>query len=256
MAKVHEDYLSPGFVPLAHRGGAFMTDNLGIENTVRAFSNAVALGFRYLETDVHATADHHLVAFHDVDLERVTGIDVPLRELTLEEIQQVLVGGREQIPTMDELLETFPDINFNIDMKDNSAIEPLVETIRRHGAERRVCVASFSRLRIRRFRQLLPLVPTAVSSTGAAALAVGVISPGGQVYQVPLTHTVGPVTVDIVTPKTIAKAHSAGRKVHVWTIDDPSTMHRLLDWGVDGLVTDRPDLLKDVLQARGMWSTR
>ena len=95
-----------------------------------------------------------------------------------------------------------------------------------------------------------------MSLTGAAALTVGAISPGGQVYQVPMSYTLGPVTIDVVTPKTIARAHAAGRKVHVWTIDEPTTMHRLIDWGVDGLITDRPDLLKEVLHARGMWSTR
>jgi len=73
---------------------------------------------------------------------------------------------------------------------------------------------------------------------------------------VPLSHTVGPMTVDLVTPRTVRRIHAAGRRIHVWTIDDPTTMHRLLDWGVDGIVTDRPDLLKEVLRARGMWSTR
>ena len=256
MAEVYPDYLSPGFAAMAHRGGAFLTANLGIENTVRAFRNAVDLGYDYLETDVHVTADGHLVAFHDPDLERVTGIDVPLRELTLDDIADVRVGGREPIPALDELFEEFPDTRFNIDLKQNESVDLLVEAVRRHGAERRVCVASFSRARIRRFRQLLPEVPTAVSLTVAAALTVGAISPGGQVYQVPMSYTLGPVTIDVVTPKTIARAHAAGRKVHVWTIDEPTTMHRLIDWGVDGLITDRPDLLKEVLHARGMWSTR
>lgn len=256
MAEVYPDYLSPEFVAMAHRGGSFMTANLGIENTTRAFANAVELGFRYLETDVHTTRDGHLVAFHDDTLDRLTDVEGSLRDLTLEEIGECLVGDREAIPTMDELFETFPDVNFNIDIKSATAVQGLVDCIKRHGAERRVCVASFARTRIRRFRSLLPRVPTAISPTGVAALTMGGISPGGQVYQVPLQHPVGPVTVDIVTPKNIERIHQAGKKIHVWTVDEPTTMHRLIDWGVDGIVTDRPDSLKQVLSARGMWSTQ
>lgn len=256
MAEVYADYLSPEFIAMAHRGGSFLTPNLGIENTVRAFSNAVELGYRYLETDVHSSADGQLFAFHDGDLERVTGYEGSLHSLPADDVLQLKVGGREPIPSLDELFETFPDINFNIDLKHDPAVELLADAISRHGAERRVCVGSFSRPRIKRFRALLPHVPTAVSSLGSAALTVGRISKGGQVYQVPMTHSVGPVTVDVVTPQSIARAHRAGRKIQVWTIDEPTTMHRLIDWGVDGIITDRPDLLKEVLRARGMWSTR
>lgn len=256
MAEVFPEYLSPEFVAMAHRGGSFMTANLGIENTVRSFQNAVDLGFRYLETDVHTTKDGMLVAFHDDTLNRVTDVEGTIRSLSFEELSELRVGDREPIPTMDELFEIFPTINFNIDLKSVTAVDALAESIKRHNAQRRVCVGSFARTRIRRFRSLLPEVPTAVSTTGVAALTMGVISPGGQVYQVPLQHPVGPVTVDIVTPKNIERIHAAGRKIHVWTVDDPSTMHRLIDWGVDGIVTDRPDSLKQVLSARGMWSTQ
>ena len=256
MAGAHEDYLSPQFIPMAHRGGALLTANLGIENTVRAFTNAVALGFRYLETDVHATIDGHLVAFHDDDVSRVTDEAGSLRSLRLKELQSLRVGGREPIPTLAELFETFPSCSFNIDIKHVTAVVPLAECIRRHGAERRVCVGSFSRSAIRRSRSILPQVPTAVSRTGVAAMALTAVMLGGPVFQVPLNHPVGPVMMDIVTPRNIARIHRAGRKIHVWTIDEPTTMHRLIDWGVDGIVTDRPDLLKEVLRARGMWSTR
>lgn len=256
MAEVYTDYLSPEFVAMAHRGGSFLTANLGIENTVQAFRNAVDLGFYYLETDVHTTRDGVLVAFHDDTLDRVTDVEGALRELTYAEVQTLRVGGREPIPTLDELFETFPQVKFNIDIKSVTAVGPLAEAIDRHGAHRRVCVASFARTRIRRFRSLSPQVPTAVSTTGVAALTMGAISGGGEVYQVPLQHPIGPVTVDLVTPRNIERVHAAGRKIHVWTVDDPTTMHRLLDWGVDGIVTDRPDSLKEVLRARGMWSTQ
>lgn len=256
MAQVHGDYLSPEFIPMAHRGGALLPANLGIENTLRAFANAVDLGYTYLETDVHATRDGHLVAFHDEDLARVTDVTGRIRDLTFGQVAEFRVGDREPIPTVDDLFDAFPHARFNIDIKHPNAVVPLVEAIRRHGAERRVCVGSFSRTNIHRFRGLLPEVPTAVSVTGVAALSMGAMSPGGNVFQVPLSRQVGPMRVDIVTPRNIRRIHDSGRKIHVWTIDDATTMHRLLDWGVDGIVSDRPDLLKEVLRARGMWSTR
>lgn len=256
MAQPHADFLAPQFIAMAHRGGALLTDNLGIENTVRAFSNAVRLGFQYLETDVHVTADGHLMAFHDASLERVTGYPGSLSDLVLEDILQLRVGDREPIPTLDQLLDTFPDCKFNIDIKQPAAMQPLIDTIRAHAAERRVCVGSFSRTSLRRFRARCPEVPTAVSTVGVAALAMGSMPPNGQVFQMPMSHNVGPVTVDLVTPRNIERIHGTGRKVHVWTVDEPTTMHRLIDWGVDGIMTDRPDLLKGVLRARGMWSTR
>ncbi|HMR14031.1 MAG TPA: glycerophosphodiester phosphodiesterase [Arachnia sp.] len=256
MAVVYGDYLYPEFIAMAHRGGSLLTANLGIENTVRAFANAVELGFTYLETDVHATADGHLVAFHDPNLERVTGYDRNLHDLSLDEVLELRVGDREPIPTLHELFETFPEARFNIDIKHAPAMIPLSEAIRSHGAERRVCVGSFSRQCLRRFRALMPDVPTSVSTVGVAALAFGQMPPNGQVFQMPMSYPVGPVNVDLVTPRSIERIHATGRKVHVWTIDDPTTMHQLIDWGVDGIITDRPDSLKDVLSARGMWSTR
>lgn len=250
------EYLSPRFIPLAHRGGSFLPANLGIENTLRAFENAVALGYDYLETDVHVTRDGHLIAFHDENLARVTDFDGTPNELLLEEAKELLVGEREEIPTLDELLERFPEVKFNIDIKTPGATEPLSETIDRHGAQHRVLVGSFSSSRIHHFRKLQPTVPTAASPKAVMMLAAGLITTQGDVYQVPLRYESGLVKVDLVTPRSIELVHRAGKKIHVWTVDDDSTMHRLIDWGVDGIITDRPELLKAVLRMRGMWSTR
>ncbi len=232
--------------------------NLGIENTLQAFRNAVRLGYSYLETDVHATRDGHLVAFHDPDLSRVTDSTGRIADLTLEQVRTVLVGGRERVPTLDELLEEFPRARFNIDLKAEGAVHLLVQALTRHSASHRVCVGSFSRKRLRTFRGLVPGTVTAASTPEVMAMAMGFVRRERRnvVFQVPETHRVGPVTVPIVTPKTVRAVHGAGRKVHVWTIDDAETMHRLIGWGVDGIVTDRPDLLKAVLRTRGMWSTR
>ena len=102
---------------MAHRGGALLTANLGIENTLAAFANSVALGYEYLETDVHATADGHLVAFHDPNLARVTDVEGHIARLPLAAVREVRVGEREPIPTVAELLEAFPEARFNFDLK-------------------------------------------------------------------------------------------------------------------------------------------
>lgn len=258
MALMAEGYLEPEFAPMAHRGGALLTANLGIENTLAAFRNAVELGYTYLETDVHATADHIPLAFHDPNLARVTDIDACIEALPYDAVSEIKVGGREPIPRVEELLEEFPEARFNFDIKAAQAIEPLARVIERCNATHRVCVASFSQRRIARFRKRLPSVATACGPLGVARMILGLLPrrrPGGPgVFQIPVEQRIGGLRVRVLTPQRVRDIHRAGFKVHVWTIDVPGQMHTLLDWGVDGIVTDRPDLLKQVLQARGMWA--
>ena len=130
----------PGPIPFAHRGGAAG----GLENSLAAFAHAVELGYRYLETDVHATSDGVLLAFHDRTLDRVTDRVGVVAQLPWREVREARIGGREPIPTLEELLGSWPDVRVNIDVKEMGAVEPLIEVIRRTGAVDRVCVASFS----------------------------------------------------------------------------------------------------------------
>ena len=241
---------------MAHRGGSLLTANLGIENTIRAFENAVRLGFRYIETDVQVTSDGVPVIFHDDTVSRVTGESGQISSLPYSRLKHLRVGGREPIPTLDEVLEHFPHVRFNIDMKVDRATELLADTIGRHNAQDRVCVGSFRRTRLRRFRRLRPEVATAFSPLAVAALRLGFRPRNGAVFQVPLRYSFWGFPVTLVTPRRVAAIHDYGRKVHVWTVDDPRVMHELIDWGVDGIITDRPDLLKGVLRNRGMWSTQ
>ena len=244
---------------MAHRGGSLMADNFARENTLHAFANAVELGYRYVETDVQATRDGVLVTFHDDDLERVSGQAGQIKDLTWAEVQAVLVGGAEPIPSLDDVLDAFPTLRINIDMKAEGTLEPLIQTIRRHNAESRVCVASFSTSRLRRFRKRTRnAIATAASpwGVGVASLAPMTIprfhSPA-PVWQMPLITIVAGCEIRLFGTRMLNELHRLGKRVHIWTIDDAETMHRLIDVGVDGIVTDRPDTLREVLLARGMW---
>ncbi len=242
----------------AHRGGMAMPGNVGIENTLAAFARAVDMGYRHLETDVHATADGVAVLVHDAELTRVTAghrTDV-VSQLSWAALSRVRVGGTEPFARLDELLDTFPDALVNVDVKDDAAVGPFLAALRRTGAADRVGVAAFGTARALRLRRALGS-DVAVSATPvevAGWLSRSVLPVTGPrsprvSYQVP--EQIG--GRQVVTARTVAAAHRLGRQVHVWTVDDPARMHALLDAGVDGLITDRPDVLRDVLVSRGSW---
>ena len=250
-------YLIEGPIALAHRG--FSLD--GRENSMAAFADAVDLGFRYVETDVHATRDGVAVAFHDATLNRVTDRTGRIADLTWSEVAAARIAGAEPVPALEEVLGTWPDLCLNIDVKSAAAIGPMIEVIERTAAHDRVCIASFSDTRRRAVLRALtrPVVTSGGTRTTAAfrAAVAAKWSAGARralrdvdCLQVP--ERVG--RVPVVTPASIAAARDAGTQVHVWTVNDPADMRRLLDLGVDGLVTDRADLLKEVLVDRGQWT--
>lgn len=246
-------------VPLvmAHRGGAIEH----VENTMPAFEACVQMGYRYLETDVQVTADGVLVAFHDPTLERVTDQVGRIDQLPWSEVSTARIGGREPIVRLDDLLGAWPDIRFNLDIKAPGVIAPLVRTINRLKVHDRICLASFSDARIAAARRVFgPTVCTSLGPRGVAALRLSSYSPraAGLVRiqagcaQVPL-QLGGRALVD---ERFIAAAHARGIQVHVWTVDTPHDSTRMLDLGVDGLMTDRPAMLRDLLQERGQWESR
>ena len=223
-----------------------------------AFEHAVSLGYHYLETDVHLSADGVLMAFHDPDLWRTCGVDGAIADMTADELAEVRVDGRASIPLMSELLERFPDVRFNIDCKSDAAAGPLTALIRRYEAIDRVCLGAFSHARLGKLRTLLgPELLSCTSPQEVTSLRLtGRV--GGQaqrVVQVPVRYGAvsGPKGVTVVTERFVRNAHRRGMPVHVWTIDDADEMHRLLDLGVDGIMTDRPEVLRDVLVERGDW---
>lgn len=240
-----------GPIAFAHRGGAGDWP----ENTMPAFAGAVALGYRYVETDAHLTADGRVLAFHDDRLDRVTDRQGVIEDLPWSEVRLALVDGREPIPLLEELLTTWPDLRINIDPKHDAVVEPLAELLRRLGATERVCIGSFSDRRIHRLEELLgpslctSLGPKAVARLRAASFGLGRRHPGGRCVQVPVSA--GGVT--LVDRRFIERAHDLDLDVHIWTIDEADEMHRLLDLGVDGIMTDRPRILREVLTERGVW---
>ncbi|MGI9085418.1 MAG: glycerophosphodiester phosphodiesterase [Aeromicrobium sp.] len=256
-AKALTFFDDPAPLAFAHRGGALLPANDGIENTLVAFRNAVDLGYRYLETDVHCSRDGVVYAFHDVELTRMAGAVSAFRDLDADAIDAIRVGGREPIPRLAELLEAFPDARFNIDVKADDAADPTLDVLRDAGALDRVCLASFSEARLLRLRAAVPTVPTCLSSGEIARLRFAPrrhtqsrgVHRGGACVQVP--HSRGRITV--VTPGFVRRAHTLDLPVHVWTVDDPAEMRYLLDIGVDGLMSDRVDVLRDVLLERGQW---
>ncbi len=241
-----------GPIAFAHRGGASEAP----ENTMPAFEYAVNLGYRYIETDVHATADGVLLAFHDAKLDRVTNRTGVIADLPYSEVAKARVDGREPIARLDELLNAWPDLRINIDPKKSNAVAPLISALRKSAAIDRVCIGSFSDQRIRTMRR--ELGPRLCTSSGpfetgrllAAARGIpGGIPRGVAAAQVPVRE--GPIP--IVTERFVSFLHRQGLQIHVWTIDDEAEMLRLLDLGVDGIMTDRPAVLRSVIESRGLW---
>ncbi len=260
-ARAYRDRVS-GFLvapPLAfaHRGGAKTAGNVGIENSLVAFQHAYDLGYRYLETDVRCSADGVVFAVHDEALDRLTGSTTLIHEMTAAQLEGELLDAREPIVRLDALYEHFPEARLNIDVKADDAVGPTCAVVKAHDAVGRTCLTAFSHERLTHIRRLLPGVATSASTREVvltrflpAALLRGPARPHGSCLQVPARR--GRITV--VTPGLVRRAHRLGMQVHVWTVDDASEITRLLDLGVDGIITDRTDVLKDVLVARGQWS--
>jgi glycerophosphoryl diester phosphodiesterase len=243
----------PGPIAFAHRGGASEAP----ENTMPAFEHAVGLGYRFLETDAHVTRDGVLVAFHDDRLDRVTDRVGVIQELPWSVVREARVDGREPIPLLEDLLGAWPDVRVNIDPKQDAVAEPLAAALLRTGSVDRVCVGAFSDRRIATVKALTG--PGLCTSMGprevARLLAASRGLPGAGRLRSPCAQ-VPPRQgrFPLVTPRFVDTAHRLGVQVHVWTIDDRVEMARLLDLGVDGIMTDRPQVLKELLLERGAWS--
>lgn len=248
----------PGPIALAHRGFSLA----GLENSMAAFAAAVDLGFRYVETDVHATSDGVLVAFHDHTLDRVTDGRGAVGALPWDVVRRARIGGAEPVPRLDDVLGTWPDLRVNIDVKADAAVGPTVEAVERTAAHDRVCIASFSDARRGAVLRGLSRRVATSAGNGSAARFRAAAALGSRTAARRAVHDVDCLQVPeryrgvrVVTAASVAAAHAVGVQVHVWTVNEPADMRRLLDLGVDGLVSDRADVLRAVLQERGEWSS-
>ncbi|MGC5022286.1 glycerophosphodiester phosphodiesterase [Micromonospora sp. DT47] len=244
----------PAPLAFAHRGGAADGD----ENTAEAFARAVGLGYRYVETDVHGTADGVAVVFHDTTLRRVTGESGRIADLRWADLASVRVGGAAVVPRLDEVLDAWPQVRFNIDVKADRGVEPTVATVTRADAGDRVLLASFSDARLTRLRALTQgRVATSLGMRGVARLRLASLH--GRPQRLPPSVVAAQVPphygrVPVVDRRFLAYCHRLGLQVHVWTIDEPAQMHDLLDLGVDGIMTDHVGVLRDVYRSRGHWA--
>ncbi len=251
-------------VPIAHRGSRLLWP----ENTMEAFSGAVALGYRHLETDLHITSDGVLVCIHDDTVDRTTNGVGPVDSFTLEELSDLDAGYRHageegyafrgtgiKVPTLEELASSFSDSSLVVDLKTDGLIDALAALIEKENLADRLIVGAFDDDRLDDFRDATG--GRVATSTGPAMARLWVIASrvgrgaGGdaQALQVP-TQIRG---VRVVDERLVRLAHESDMQVHVWTVNDGDEMRRLLDIGVDGLITDRPDILKTVLVERGEW---
>lgn len=245
-------------VVLAHRGGG----NEVPENSIEAFRTMRDRGFNYIETDCHATADGIAVVFHDPILDRVTDASGRISDWAWDDLRHVKDQSENRIVRLDELLEEFPEIVFNLDAKHNRAVKPMIETIRRADALDRVSLASFSEARLVYMRRKLPGVRSSLGTLAIARLVIAAKAPKGvrtamirglpgpkrgvEAVQVPEAFK----TIHVVDEAFIALAHSRGLAVHVWTVNERDDMEKLLNLGIDGLITDEPTLAREVIDQR------
>ena len=241
----------PRPIAFAHRGGSLEVE----ENTVEAFAHAVALGYSHVETDVQATADGVAVVFHDDTLDRMAGRRGRIGAMTWAELRAVRLKAGGAVPRLDAVLEAFPGLFLNLEAKSDAAVEPMARAIRAADALDRVCVGAFSPARTSRLRAALGAglawspAHAGVATIWAAGWGLPVPRPEFPCVQVPPTFR----GIPVVTGRFVRAARARGVQVHVWTVDEEARMERLIDLGVDGIMTDRPTRLRDVLLRRGLW---
>lgn len=240
-----------GPIAIAHRGGAGEAP----ENTREAFEAAHALGFRYFETDAQLSADGVVVAFHDDKLDRVSNEVGKIADWRWNELADVPINGTGRLSTMEDLLAQFPETRFNIDAKSDRVLGPLLDLISSAGAFDRICLGSFSERRLKQARArcgdelCTSFGPRAIIDLMARSRGIARPLGAGRAVQAPARFR----GVKVIDERFVSQVHKDGLVVHAWTIDDPGQMHQLFDMGVDGIMTDRPSVLRRVMEDRDLW---
>ena len=235
-----------GVAVLAHRGGSFES----FENTIESFYYSQSLGCKFIETDVQVSSDGIPYIFHDETLTRLLGKNDVFSNLDSSEIEDLRIFESHKIPRLDETLQTFPDMCFQIDVKTDEVAMPALEVIHKCRAEDRVCIASFNSPRLSRVNSKYPEIclsmgPNEVSKMLLSSFGLYKKTIIGDCLQVPMYY----YGIKVVTKRFVDFVHSKGLKICVWTINDEKTFKKLIDIGVDGIITDKPKLLFQVLNS-------
>lgn len=242
------------FLGIAHRGG----NEIWPENTMAAFQDAVDLGYDTLETDVRATRDGVLLAFHDDNFRRMAGRPGHIEDSDYRALKDVKVGGTESLPLLEDILSAWPTVCLNIEPKHDSAVRPLIAVIRKTKALDRVCVGSFSGPRLQRLREALgPGLCTAMCPSEIVRLRLASYGlPVGRFQAACVQVPVARKGVTIVDRRFIAAAKARNLPIHVWTVNEAPEMKKLINMGVRGIMTDKLRVLKNVLEECGLWLGR
>ena len=239
------------FTPFAHRGGSLENK----ENTLDAFEKCISIGYDYIETDVRETKDGKLVIFHDEDLSRICGLQIKINQLEYKEIKKIKIFDDHHVPLLDEALISWPHLNFNIEPKSTLAAHLLIKSLKSNTKNLdRFCIGSFSTNKIKLLRNSCgDQLCTSMTKQETIMFYLDSVLPFFKnnipCLQIPMFY----FGFQIVSKSFVSHAHSLGKKIHAWTINDESQMNQLIDYGVDGIMTDRPQLLKDVLTKRSLW---
>lgn len=255
---------------IAHQGG----DGLWPGNTMYAFDQAVETGADVLEMDAHITKDGHIVLMHDEEIDRTTEGTGLIEEMTLQELKQLDAAYRWspddgntfpfrdqgiRVPILDELFEKYPQMRYVIEIKltQNRIDKPLCDLIRRHSMQDKVVIASFHDQAMQNFRETCPEVATSASRGEVTKFVLlgkiflsGLLMPQYESIQPPYDPEES-MNIPIMTQRFIQGAHAKNIAVEPWTVDDPALMKQYIEWGVDGIITDRPDLMVEVLNEMG-----
>jgi glycerophosphoryl diester phosphodiesterase len=232
----------------AHRGGA----KLGPENTIAAFDRGLAAGADGLELDVRLSKDGEVVVIHDETVDRTTDARGPVSGYTAGELGRMNVSGSGAgVPRLEEVLARYPSAPLIVELKDGAELaRRTADLVRAAGAIDRVVIGSYNRVALRAARRHEPRVPTGSSrdetrlALYATRIGVAPFWAAYRAFQVPeLTDS-----TRVVSPRFVRLAHTAGLAVQVWTIDEPEDIVRLLSWGVDGIISDRPDVASVTLR--------
>ena len=259
------DGVKPPLV-IAHQGG----DGVWPGDTMYAFEKAVEIGADVLEMDAHITKDGHIVLMHDEKVDRTTDGTGLIEDLTLDELKQLdaaykwsnddgqtfpFRGQGIQVPTLEELFQKFPQMRYVIEIKltANPIDKPLCDLIRENNMQDKVVIASFHDEAMQNFRATCPEVATSASKGEVTKFVLlgkvflsGYVAPKYQSIQPPWDPKES-LNIPVMTKRFIRESHAKNIAVEPWTVDDPELMKQYIEWGVDGIMTDRPDLMIEVL---------